>query len=228
MLGTRQSSQGTGPFEAVIFDCDGLLLDTEECWARGEASFVEERGREYTPELRHQLLGVSNAEAGKVLAGLLDRPGQEALLARALLERCWSIVVEGARPRPGVEELVTALRSHTPLAVASNSPGRMVREALEAAGMDGSFDVIVGGDEVARPKPAADVYLAACGRLGATPGRSAALEDSPPGISAAKAAGLYVVGVPSKPDVPLDADLVSASLAESAVWQILGLTERIE
>jgi beta-phosphoglucomutase-like phosphatase (HAD superfamily) len=223
VLDKRQSSRKTHPFEAVVFDCDGLLLDTEECWARGETAFVEERGREYTPEVRRRLLGVSNAEAGRVLAHLLDRPGQGAVLARELLERCWNMVVEGARPRPGAEELVAALKGRVSLGVASNSPGRLVREALAIAGMDGVFGAIVGGDEVAQAKPAPDVYLAACERLGSSPARSAALEDSPTGVAAARSAGLHVIGVPSQPDVALNADLVTGSLAHPEVWRALGL-----
>lgn len=132
-------------------------------------------------------------------------------------------MLAGAEPRPGAGELVAALRGRTPIGVASNSPESFVRAALEAAGLSGAFAAVVTADQVAEAKPAPDTYLEACRRLRAAPSRSVALEDSPTGVAAARAAGLYVVGVPSLPGVVLDADLVASSLADQAVAAALGL-----
>jgi beta-phosphoglucomutase-like phosphatase (HAD superfamily) len=112
---------------------------------------------------------------------------------------------------------VEELRGTVPIGIASNSPRALVEAALDAAGLDGPFDVILGVDDVRRPKPDAEIYLAACERLGGAPSRFIALEDSPTGVAAAHAAGLYVIGVPFYPGVELDADEVTGSLADPAV-----------
>jgi HAD superfamily hydrolase (TIGR01509 family) len=126
-------------------------------------------------------------------------------------------MLAGARPRAGARELVAALRGTTPLAVASNSPEPFVRAALDVARLADAFATVVTADQVAEAKPAPDTYLEACRRLDAAPAQSVALEDSPTGVAAARAAGLYVIGVPSLAGVVLDADLVAPSLADPAV-----------
>jgi beta-phosphoglucomutase-like phosphatase (HAD superfamily) len=200
-----------------VFDCDGLLLDTEECWTRGEEALFAAYGRTFGPEHKRRLLGASGEASGRILASVLDQPGRERKLARELLDFCWGDVVEGAAPRPGAVELVKELRGTVPIGIASNSPRALVEAALDAAGLDGPFDAVLGVDDVRRPKPDAEIYLAACERLGGTPARSIALEDSPTGVAAARAAGLYVIGVPSYPGVELDADEVTGSLADRRV-----------
>jgi HAD superfamily hydrolase (TIGR01509 family) len=109
------------------------------------------------------------------------------------------------------------------LGVASNSPGVLLRAVLAAAGVEGAFDAVVAADEVPRSKPAPDVYLAACRLLGAAPAQAVALEDSPTGVAAARAAGMYVIGVPFLPDTALEADLIADSLASPRVADVLGL-----
>ena len=94
---------------------------------------------------------------------------------------------------------------------------------LASAGLAAHFEVVVTSEEVAEPKPAPDVYLRAAELLGSPPGEAVALEDSPPGAAAARAAGMYVIGVPYFADLPLEADLVAASLADEAVRTALGL-----
>lgn len=203
--------------QSVIFDCDGLLLDTEECWTKGERALFAAYGRNFTPELKRRLLGASGEASGRILASVLDLPGRETELARELLDFCWDEVVGGAVPRPGAVELVDELRGTVPIGIASNSPRELVEAALEATGLDGTFDVVLGVDDVRRPKPDGEIYLAACERLGATPSRSIAVEDSPTGVASARAAGMYVIGVPSYAGVELDADEVTGSLADPVV-----------
>ena len=125
---------------------------------------------------------------------------------------------------PGAEELVRELRGRTPVAVASNTPERLVRGALACAGVAELFDKVVTADQVAAPKPAPDVYLRACELLGAAPSETIALEGSPTGVASAQAAGLFVIGVPSFPGVRLDeADLVAKSLLDPELRRALGL-----
>lgn len=208
---------------AIVFDCDGLLLDTERLWTEGERALFASYGRAYTAEYQRWLLGTSGEQTGSILAGILDQPGREMDLIGELRDLCWDEVVNGARPMPGASRLVAELRGKAPLGVASNSPVDLVKEALEKAGFDGAFGQVLGGDDVSRPKPEPDVYLLACERLQADPSASVALEDSWPGVAAARAAGMYVIGIPSEPGVELDADTVAASLDHPSVRAAIAL-----
>ena len=210
--------------QAVVFDCDGLLLDTEELWMRGEAALVERYGVEYTPEVRARLFGVSAKNLVPELEALLDRPGEGEALVEELVSHCWVEISRDATPRAGALDLVRALRrreERLPMGVASNSPRGLVEEALATAGLAGAFDAVIGYDDVSEPKPAPDPYLLCCERLGAQPRRSVALEDSPTGVASARAAGLYVLGVPSVPEIPLQADLLAESLEDPSVLETL-------
>jgi HAD superfamily hydrolase (TIGR01509 family) len=128
-------------------------------------------------------------------------------------------------PRPGAVALVDGLlAAGIPIAVASNSPRAFLDRVLRSSGMAERFTVTVAGDEVPRPKPAPDIYLEACRRLGADPAASVGLEDSPTGAQAAKAAGLTVIGVPYLADMEIpDADITAGSLADAIVSEAVGL-----
>ncbi len=133
-------------------------------------------------------------------------------------------IASGAEPRPGAVELVGAIRAAgLPLAVASNSPRRHLLAGLRRTGLQDSFNVVLGVDEVTEPKPAPDLYLTACARLGIAPDQAVALEDSPPGVAAARAAGVRVIGIPSIEGVVLAADVLAGSLADAGVYRALGL-----
>lgn len=173
---------------------------------------------------KRALIGTSLFDGSQILARLLDQPDRAAELGQELLDRVERRLLEEAAAFPGAAELVRELREQTPVAVASNTPGRLVRGALACAGVGGLFEVVVTADEVAEPKPSPDVYLRACELLGTSPTQSIALEDSPTGVAAARAAGMFVIGIPSFPGVVLDdADLVGASLTDPAVRAALGL-----
>ena len=133
-------------------------------------------------------------------------------------------LLEESEAFPGAAELVDELRGRVRVAVASNTPHRLVAGALASAGLAHVFEVVVTGDQVAEPKPSPDVYLRACELLRAPPARSIGLEDSPTGVAAVRAAGLFAIGIPSFPGVVLDAaDLVSESLSDARVRSALGL-----
>ncbi|TML57892.1 MAG: HAD family hydrolase [Actinobacteria bacterium] len=187
----RRRSAPTGP---VVFDCDGLLLDTERLWTRAESALFARHGQPYGRAVKAELLGTSWETSGRILERLLDRPGEAEALA--------------GRRRLGI---------------ASNSPRKWVEAVLESAGLAAPFEVVVASDEVAEPKPAPDVYLRAAELLGSPASETVALEDSPPGAAAARAAGMYVIGVPYFAELPLEADLVAGSLADAAVRAALGL-----
>jgi HAD superfamily hydrolase (TIGR01509 family) len=195
---------------AVVFDLDGVLVDSEGIWAEAEAATVAGLGGEYTQELSAALYGRGHRDGARILA---ERFGGDAdAIADTLLGHALAGFRRGLEPLPGARDLVARLRGRVPIAVASNSARVIVETALASAGLEG-FDAVVAGEDVAAAKPAPDPYLEACARLGVAPADAVGVEDSPVGIASAKAAGLYVIGVPSIREQRLDeADLVVASL----------------
>jgi HAD superfamily hydrolase (TIGR01509 family) len=210
---------------AVIFDNDGLTLDTEQAWTRAETELFARHGAVFTMEHKRDLLGCSRESAGVKLEHHLGLPGRGEALMDEMHDIVMEEVLQGAPPMPGIVELLSALReAGIPVAIASNSSREFIDRALPAGGVDGCFDAVVTADDVERPKPAPDVYLAAAAALGADPGRCVALEDSRTGVAAARAAGMVVIGVPSLPGVELDeAHHVARSVADPAVWELVGL-----
>lgn len=200
--------------EAVVFDCDGLLVDTEACWTVAEAAVFAEHGHSFGPEQKALVLGRTVEAAAEVMADYFGRPGAGPELAAELIERVRGELARGAAALPGAVDLVRACRAAVPIAVASNSPRDLLDRALQSAGLAEYVTHSFAAEEVRRPKPAADLYLTACEALGVAPKRSVAFEDSATGVSAARAAGLYVAVVPSLPDHDLDHDWRGTSLAD--------------
>jgi HAD superfamily hydrolase (TIGR01509 family) len=211
--------------DAIVFDNDGLLLDTEVAWSRAEIALFSRHGSTFTDEHKRDLIGSSHTVAAGKLEAMLGRPGEGMALMDELHDLVMEEALHGIEPRPGAVELVDALRAAgIPVAVASNSPRDFLDRVLHTADVAARFAVTVAGDEVEHPKPAPDIYLEACRRLAADPARSVGLEDSPTGAAAAKAAGLFVVGVPYLADMPVpSADLIAGSLADAAVHEACGL-----
>ena len=211
---------------AVLFDNDGLTLDTEGAWTRAETALFARYGQTFTPEHKRSLLGTSPVESAAKLEAMLGRPGPA--LSAELYDLALEEVGLGVDPMPGALALLDALaRAGVPVALVSNSRRGFVERGLRASGLDGAFAVIVSSDDVPRPKPAPDAYLAAAAALSADPADCAVLEDSPTGVTAARAAGALTIGIPSLPGLVLDADLVGASLEDPAVWRALGLDARV-
>jgi HAD superfamily hydrolase (TIGR01509 family) len=207
---------------AVLFDNDGLTLDTEPAWTRAEVALFERHGSQFTPENKRELLGTAPVDAAAKLERMLGRPGDE--LNAELYELVLVEVAAGVEPMPGAVDLLGALRAAgIPVGLVSNSRRGFVERGLRSAGLEDAFAVIVTAEEVARPKPAPDAYVAAAVALGAAPGECAVLEDSPTGLAAGRAAGALTIGIPSLRGVTLEADVVAASLEDPAVWLALGL-----
>lgn len=217
---------GTAIPDAVVFDNDGLLLDTESVWTRAEEDLFARRGAEFTPADKRELVGTSAAIAASVLERRLGEPGQ----GEALIEELNALVVaeleHGVEAMIGARELLQALRQRgTPIGLVSNSPLHFVTRSLQLVGFEDHFDVVLSAHEVAAPKPAPDPYLEACRRLGVEAGPDVvALEDSPTGVAAARAAGLTVIGVPSIEGVALEqAHHLAESLMDDVVARRLAL-----
>jgi HAD superfamily hydrolase (TIGR01509 family) len=214
------------PFEAIVFDNDGLMLDTEHAWTRAETELFDRHGETFTAEHKRELIGTSREQSAAKVERMLGLPGQ----GRQLMDELHDLVMEeltaGVPARPGALELLRAVRAAgLPVGLASNSSREFVERALSVSQLaDGHFDVVVTADDVESPKPAPDLYLAACAALGAAPERAAALEDSPPGVASARAAGMFVIAVPYFPDTRIEgASLAAGSLADPSVAAALGV-----
>ena len=206
--------------DAVLFDNDGLLLDTESVWTRAEEDLFEVHGIAFTADHKRELVGTSADIAGGLLETWLDRPGQRSLLMEELNELVVAELEHGVEAMVGARDLLEGLKAQgTPIGLVSNSPLPFVIRSLEIVGFEDIFDTLVSGHDVAAPKPAPDPYLEGCRRLGVEPGPSViALEDSPTGVTAARAAGLTVIGVPSLDGIELvEAHHIAASLADEVV-----------
>jgi HAD superfamily hydrolase (TIGR01509 family) len=211
---------------AVVFDNDGLLLDTESVWTRAEQDLFDRRGIDFTPADKRELVGTSAEIAGGILERRLSEPGRAVELIDELNELVVAELEHGVEAMVGASELLHQLkRRGTPIGLVSNSPLVFVRRSLEIVGFAAHFDVVLSAHEVAAPKPAPDPYLEACRRLGVEPGPSVvALEDSPTGVAAARAAGLTVIGVPSLEGIELEeAHEIAESLLDTVVARRLVL-----
>jgi HAD superfamily hydrolase (TIGR01509 family) len=212
-----------GPVPPVVFDCDGVLLDSEAAWTRAETRLFARYGKSYGPEEKRLLIGGSLPETGRALEKLLDGGRRADELIEELVELAEEEFAGRLDPMPGALDLIDELRDRRPIGVASNSHRRLVDLALGGSGIAGAFQAIVAGDEVPHPKPAPDLYVEACRRLDVRPTDAVAIEDSPRGAAAAAAAGMFVIGIPYLPELALRADLLARSLTDPEVRSALDL-----
>jgi HAD superfamily hydrolase (TIGR01509 family) len=214
------------PPAAALFDNDGLTLDTEGAWTRAEHALFSRYGQTFTMDHKRELLGTAPAVSAAKLERMLGQPAPR--LSDELYELAVGEVAKSAVPMPGAVALLAALaEAGVPVGLVSNARRSFVDPALRAAGLYDAFAVVVTADDVARPKPAPDAYLAAALALGAEPAACAVLEDSPTGLAAGRAAGALTIGIPSLPGVVLEADVIAESLEDPAVWRALGLEARV-
>jgi HAD superfamily hydrolase (TIGR01509 family) len=206
-----------GRFRAVVFDMDGLLLDTEPMWHAAERELLARHGDIFTDADMVASHGRSLVDTAAVYGARLGIPPAD--VEREIGEIMLAHYISGAPLHAGARDLVEALDDRLPMAVASNTSGILVRRALDAVGL-GVLEVVASGIDIGMSKPAPDVYLEACRLLGVAPADAIAFEDSPMGVQAAKAAGLFAVGIPERPDVDLadaGADVVLESLHQVTV-----------
>jgi beta-phosphoglucomutase-like phosphatase (HAD superfamily) len=214
---------GVGPWpRGVVFDCDGVLIDSEACWHDAYRRVLEPHGARIGDGHRETLAGASVAGAAALLSEATGVPIAEARLRAALSAAFMRI---GVRLLPGAGAVVRALAGVIPLAVATNGPLDVVESALRDVRLHDCFDAVVSAESAARHKPAPDVYLEACRRIGVHPSDAIAFEDSPRGVAAATAAGMVTVAVGSLAAKPV-ADLVVARLDDPRALELLAPATR--
>jgi HAD superfamily hydrolase (TIGR01509 family) len=204
---------------AIVFDCDGLLVDTEPAWTSGETAVFAEHGFVFGPEQKRIVIGKSISASTDAMAEYFGRPGTGSELIDHLLELVEEQLLLGVAPLPGVVALLDAIGDRVPIAVASNSSREFLDVSLRGSRLLDRFTVSVSADEVGHPKPHPDVYLEAFARLGADPTRGVALEDSATGIASARASGAFVLTVPSLPGGEPDGDYITSELADPIVLE---------
>lgn len=202
--------------EAVVFDLDGVIVDSEIWWDEVRARFAAEHGRRWTADDRRAIMGANSRQWSRTMRERLDLELDEAAIEAAIVDGV--VARYEAEGEPSIEGAVAAVRriaSSWPVAVASSAHRAVIAAALDATGLESTFNVVVSSDEVEHGKPQPDVYLEAARRLGVEPGRCLVVEDSLNGVRAAREAGMIVVLVPnaSVPPAPGTAELADFVLA---------------
>jgi HAD superfamily hydrolase (TIGR01509 family) len=205
--------------EGVVFDLDGLLLDSEQVWDAAREQLARERDGRWHENAQRDMMGMSSREWSRYMHDVIGLPEQPEEINREVVRRLEAIYRERLPVIPGAREAVERIAARWPLALASSSNRELIDLALAAGGIAPLFRATVSSEEVPRGKPAPDVYLEACRRLGIDATQAAAIEDSHAGIGSAKAAGMRVIAIPNPSFPPGDealaeADVVLDSLAE--------------
>jgi HAD superfamily hydrolase (TIGR01509 family) len=199
--------------EAVVFDLDGVLIDSEPVWEHVRHGLVEGYGGHWPDDAQQRLMGMSTVEWARYLSEDLGIGLPPDEVARLVIRAMAGQYQHNLPLLPGAVDAVRRMAERWPLGLASSSPPALIRTVLTTAGMAPLFKVIVSTEDVAHGKPAPDVYLTVASRLGVSPDRAAAVEDSSNGLRSAAAAGLHVIAVP-RPEYPPAADELAQAQAE--------------
>jgi len=207
--------------QAVVFDLDGVLIDSESVWDEVREAYVREEGGSWRPEAQSTMMGMSSSEWTAYLQDDLGVTKSPAAINADIVERMQRRYEQHLPLLPGAQDAVARIAARWPLALASSSNRPIIETVLEAAGLRSHFGVVLSSEEVARGKPSPDVYLEAVRRLGVAPADAAGIEDSSNGLRAAHAAGLHVIAVPNE-HYPPAADALSC--ADVAIAGVADLT----
>jgi HAD superfamily hydrolase (TIGR01509 family) len=212
---------------ALVFDLDGVLLDSEQVWNEAKEELVREQGGRWREDAPRKMMGMSSPEWAGYLHDELGVPLEPDAISDEVVRRLERIYRDRLPLVDGATDAVERLAERLPLGLASSSNREIIDLFLELSGLGPHFAVTISSEEVARGKPAPDVYLEVLRRLAADPADSVAVEDSENGIRAANAAGMRVVALPNPhyppdPAVLAEADEVVGSLHELTVERALG------
>ena len=207
--------------QAIVFDLDGVLVDSEPVWEQVRRALVAERGGHWAPDAQRRLMGMSTPEWSRYLSEDLGvgLPADE--VATLVVDRMAARYRERVPLIDGAVDAVHRIAARWPLAVASSAPATLIEIVLQSAGLRAYFTVVKSTEQVAHGKPAPDIYLAVTAELGWPPPDCAAVEDSSNGLRSAAAAGLRVIAIP-QPQYPPDPDALSQ--ASLVLPSLAGLT----
>jgi HAD superfamily hydrolase (TIGR01509 family) len=205
---------------AVVFDMDGVIVDSEQVWDEVREAYTREVGGTYSESATRDMMGMSSVEWSRYMAEKLGVPGTPEEINAAIVARMLERYGQAPPLIPGAVDAVRRCAERWPLAVASSSNPELIEVVLEASGLRDVIPIAVSSQEVARGKPAPDVYLEAARRLGVEPRRCAAVEDSHNGIRSAKAAGMRVIAVPNPHFPPDDEALAQADVVLESIAQL--------
>jgi HAD superfamily hydrolase (TIGR01509 family) len=186
------------PVAAVIFDLDGVLIDSERPWESARRKLALESGGRWPDDAQASMMGMSSPEWTRWMHDELDVPLEPDEIFRAVTAELSGVYRAELPLLPGARNAVEALAGRWPLAMASSSSRILIDLVLELAGLRPLFRASVSSEEVARGKPAPDVYVAAAQQLGVKPADCVAVEDSTNGIKAGVAAGMRVIAIPER------------------------------
>jgi HAD superfamily hydrolase (TIGR01509 family) len=195
---------------AVIFDLDGVLIDSEPVWERVRRALVAEHGGHWAPDAQQKLMGMSTPEWARYLSEDLGVGLPPDEVAAEVTARMAASYREHLPLLPGAVEAVHRLAAGLPLGLASSAPAVLIETVLASAALRSSFAVTMSTEQVPHGKPAPDIYLAVAAKLGRAPADCAAVEDSSNGLRSAAAAGLHVIAIP-RPQYPPDPDALAAA-----------------
>ena len=203
--------------DAVVFDLDGLLLDTERLWDEVREELARERGGQWSDRAQADMMGMSSPEWSRYMHDVigLSEPPEE--INAEVVRRLEALYREEIPLLPGAVEAVQALAARWPLGLASSSNRELIDFVLEVSGLDRLFRATVSSEEVPRGKPAPDVYLEAARRLRASSERCVGIEDSENGILSARAAGMRVIAIPNPQYPPAEHALAEADVVLDSI-----------
>ena len=214
--------------EAVIFDLDGVLMDSEQRWNGAKEQLVRDSGGRWRDNAPAAMMGMSSLEWSVYLRDVLGVAMTPEAISRDVVRRMEKGYRHELPLLPGAEQAVRSLAARWPLGLASSSNREIIDLVLELAGFAGCFRVTVSSEEVERGKPAPDVYLRTAGELGVAPERCVAIEDSSNGLRAAAAAGMAVIAAPNEHYPPAADALALAATTVSVVGEVTPeLVERV-
>jgi HAD superfamily hydrolase (TIGR01509 family) len=208
-------ASGVSGVSGVVFDLDGVLIDSEGLWDEVRRGLAADAGRPWPPEATRSMMGMSTPEWSAYLSTTVGIPGSASELAHQVIELMVAQYADELPLLPDAVASVRRLADRWPLALASSSPRRLIDAVLADAGIADAFEVTVSTEEVAAGKPDPAVYVAAVSQLGVPACATVAVEDSTNGLRAAAAAGLVVLAVP-RPDFPPAADALALAAARLA------------
>jgi len=198
--------------QAVIFDLDGVLIDSEGRWDEIRRRLAQEAGRPWPAEATRAMQGMSTSEWSGYLVSRVGLPGTAERVAEQVIAAMAELYAREVPLISGAVEAVQRLAARWPLGLASSSPRTLIDAVLAASGLDGQFQVTVSTEEVAAGKPSPVVYSRVVGLLGVDPAQTVAVEDSSNGLRSASGAGLVVVAVPHDAFPPADDALALAAV----------------